>query len=84
MLLSNIELDSYIPGTSESPTLLHMLKCLKDLMEFILEPIPVVESFLSILLEVWNGSDYQGEVLGLMEHLSFQSFSGKDVVFFTR
>ena len=50
-------------------------------MEFILEPIPVVESFLSILLEVWNGSDYQGEVLGLMEHLSFQSFSGRDVVF---
>lgn len=40
------------------------------------EPIPTVESFLSILLEVWNGSDYQHEVLQLLTHLSLQPFEG--------
>ena len=40
------------------------------------EPIPTVESFLSILLEVWNGSDYQHEIFQLLTHLSFQPFEG--------
>jgi hypothetical protein len=41
------------------------------------EPIPTVEHFLSLLLETWNGDDYQSEVLALLTHISLQPFEGK-------
>lgn len=41
------------------------------------EPIPTVEHFLSLLLETWNGEDYQSEVLSLLTHLSLQPFEGE-------
>ena len=41
------------------------------------EPIPTVEAFLPILLESWDGEDYQHEVLSLLSHLSLQPFEGK-------
>lgn len=67
------ELDEYSPGC-ESPQLKHLLQRLQDLTDFLLEPIPTVESFLMVLLEEWSGEDYQSEVLGLLSHLSLQPF----------
>lgn len=40
------------------------------------EPIPTVEGFLPILLESWDGEDYQADVLALLSHLSLQPFEG--------
>ena len=41
------------------------------------EPVPTVESFLEILLEVWDGEDYQTEIFQLLSHLSLQPFEGQ-------
>lgn len=67
------ELDEYSPG-SENAHLKRLLQCLAQLTEFILEPVPTVESFLEILLEVWDGEDYQTEIFQLLSHLSLQPF----------
>jgi centromere protein I len=67
------ELDSYSPG-SVNPDLKSLLGDLHKLTQFIMEPIPTVESFLHILLEEWNGDDYRNEIMDLLSHLSLQPF----------
>lgn len=75
--LFKLELDNHTPKGPESPSLLHILNCLSELTKFLLEPLPVVESFLSLLLEVWEGVAYQSQVCALLGHLSLQPFSGE-------
>lgn len=75
------ELDDYKPGHAESPRLLQLLQCITQLTDFLLEPIPTVETFLLILLECWNGEEYATEVFHLLSYCSLQHFSDLEVHF---
>ena len=41
------------------------------------EPIPVLELFLELLLEDWNGNKHRNEILKVMSYLSLQPFDSE-------
>ena len=42
------------------------------------EPIPVLEQFLELVLENWNGDVYRKEVFQLLSHISLQPFDSEE------
>lgn len=75
------ELDEYVPGRKESPNFLQLLKCLVELTQHLLEPVPTVEVFLGIFLECWNGEDYSEHIFRLLSYSSLQHFESLESLY---